>query len=58
MRAATPTLVELGATRDRARQEYLAATQMIPPDTAERGRKWRDFCEANGAYLRAKGDMR
>ena len=58
MRAAAPTLAELRAVRDRARQEYLAATRTIPRDTAERGRRWREFCEANAAYLRAKGDTR
>ena len=58
MRAATPTLLELRAVRDRARQEYLAATRTVPRDTAERGRKWRELCEANDAYLRAKGNMR
>ena len=59
MRAATPTLAELRAVRDRARREYLVAARTIPRDTAERGRKWREFCEANAAYeLRAKGNMR
>jgi hypothetical protein len=59
VRAATPTLAELRAARDRARQEYLAAARTIPRDTAERGRKWREFREANAAYeLRAKGDTR
>ncbi len=58
MRASTPTLVELRAARDRARREYLAATRTIPRDTAERGRRWREFREANAAYeLRAKGNM-
>ncbi len=57
MRAATSTtLTELRAARDRARVEYLAATRTIPRDTAERGRRWRAFLEANAAYLRAKGE--
>ena len=58
MRAATPTLAELRAVRDRARQDYLAAARTIPRDTTERGRRWREFCEANAAYLQAKGDTR
>lgn len=51
-------LAELRAERDRRRAEYLAATRKIPRDTAERGRLWWEFCEANDAYLRAKGDTR
>jgi hypothetical protein len=58
MRAATATLAELRAARDRARAEYLAATRTVPRDTAERGRRWREFCEANAAYLRAGGNTR
>ena len=59
VRAAAPTLVELRAARDRARREYLAAARTTPRDTAERGRKRREFREANAAYeLRAKGNMR
>ncbi len=59
MRAATPTLAELRAVRDRARQEYLAVARTTPRDTAECGRRWREFREASAAYeLRAKGNMR
>lgn len=58
MRAATPTHAELRAARDRARREYLAAARTTPRDTAERARRWREFLEANAAYLRAKGEMR
>jgi hypothetical protein len=58
MRAATRTLAELRAARDRARAEYLAAARTVPRDTAERGRRWRGFCEANAAYLRVRGDLR
>ena len=58
MRAASATLRDLGAARDRARKEYLDATRTLPRDTAERGRLWREFLEANAAYLRAKGQTR
>lgn len=58
MRAATTTLQDLRAARDRARAEYLAVTRQIPSDTAERGRLWREFLEASAAYLRAKGQTR
>ncbi len=60
MRAASATLRELGTARDRARDEYLAATRqrIYSRDTAERGRLWRGFLEANTAYLRAKGRTR
>ena len=58
MRAVTATLRDLGAARDRARKEYLAAARTTPIDTAERGRLWREFLEANAAYLRAKGQTR
>jgi transposase len=52
------TLRDLRAERDRARAEYLAASRMLPPDTAERGRLWRELLEANAAYIRAKGQTR
>lgn len=58
MKAASITLAELRYARDQARAEYLAAAQMVPRDTAERGSKWRAFRDANAAYLRAKGDAR
>ncbi|MEW6637211.1 MAG: hypothetical protein AB1425_10430 [Actinomycetota bacterium] len=58
MRAATPTLAELRAVRDRARTEYLAVARTTPRDTAERAQRWREFLEANAAYLRAKGETR
>ena len=58
MRVATPTLAQLRAARDRARAEYLAAAQTVPHDAAERGRRWRQFCEASAAYLKARGDTR
>ncbi|MGI8911233.1 MAG: hypothetical protein ACR2JR_11875 [Rubrobacteraceae bacterium] len=58
MRAATATLWDLRAERDRARAEYLAAARTLPRDTAERSRLWRGFLEANAAYLRAKGQTR
>lgn len=58
MRASTPTLAELRAARDRAREEYLAAARTIPRDTAERGRRWREFLVANAAFIRAKGGAR
>lgn len=53
MRAATVTLQELRVARNRARVEYLAAIRTIPRDTAECGRLWRAFLEANAAYDRA-----
>ena len=57
MRAATPTLAQLRAARDRARIEYLAAARTVPRDTGERGRRWRAFREANAAYeLQTRGD--
>jgi hypothetical protein len=56
--ASSTTLAELRTARDRARAEYLAATRTIPRDNAERGRLWREFLEANAAYLRAKGETR
>ena len=50
------TLEGLRRERDRARTEYLTAAR-TSCDTAERGRRWRRFLEANAAYeLRAKGD--
>ena len=58
MRAATSTLRDLRAARDQARAEYLAAPGLPRRDTAERGRLWREFLEANAAYLRAKGQTR
>ena len=59
MRAATPTLAELRAARDRARAQYLAAARTVPHEAAERGGRWREFREANAAYeLRARGDTR
>jgi hypothetical protein len=48
-------LRDLRATRDRARAEYLAASRTLPRDTTERGLLWREFLEANAAYLQAKG---
>jgi hypothetical protein len=59
MRAATATLRDLRSARDRARAEYLAATRRrsYSRDTA-RGRLWREFLQANAAYLRAKGQTR
>ena len=56
MRAATQTLAQLRAARDRARSGYLAAARTVPRDTEERGRRWREFCEVNATYLRARGD--
>jgi hypothetical protein len=56
MRAATQTLAQLMAARDRARTEYLAAARTVPRDTEERGLRWREFREANAAYLQARGD--
>ena len=56
MTAAIFTLQELRVARDRARAEYLAATRTILRDTAERGRLWRAFCEANAVYLAARGE--
>ena len=50
-------LRDLGAARDRARAEYLAARTTSQLAT-ERGRRWRTFLEANAAYLRAKGEIR
>ena len=47
MSATTQTLAQLRAARDRARSEYLAAARTVPRDTEERGRRWREFCEAN-----------
>lgn len=62
MRTATTTtssiVAELQAARDHRRAEYLAATRTLSRDTAERGRLWREFLEANAAYLRAKGQTR
>ncbi len=60
MRAATATLRDLRSAQDRARAEYLAATRQrsYSRDTAERGRLWREFLQANAAYLRAKGQTR
>ena len=58
MSAATQTFAQLRAARDRARAEYLAAARTLPRDTEERGRRWREFCEANATYLRARGDAR
>lgn len=58
MRAATPTLAQLRAARDRARVEYLTATRTVPRDTEECGRRWREFREANDSYLRVRGDAR
>lgn len=55
---AAQSIAELRQERDRARAEYLAATREIPRDTAERGRRWRVFTEANAAYFRAKGATR
>jgi len=55
---ATPvTIWELRAARDRARKEYLAV-RTTSPDTAEHSRLWREFLEANAAYLRAKAQTR
>lgn len=52
------TLENLRRERDRTRAECLTAARP-PCDTAERGRRWREFLEANTAYeLRAKGDSR
>ncbi len=51
------TIWELRAARDRARKEYVAV-RTTAPDAAERGRLWREFLEANAAYLRAKGQTR
>jgi hypothetical protein len=56
--AGTATLRELRTARDRARDEYLAASRSVPRDTTERGRLWREFLEANVAYLGAKGQTR
>ncbi len=47
---------ELRAERDRARDEYLAATHRIPRDTTERARLWRALAEVNTAHIRAKGE--
>jgi hypothetical protein len=52
------TLRDLGAARDPARAEYLAASRTLPRDTTERGLLWRAFLEANAAYRRAKGQTR
>ena len=57
MSAATQTLTQLRAVRDRARTEYLHTARTLPRDTEERGRRWREFREANAAYeLQARGD--
>jgi hypothetical protein len=56
--AASATLRELRAARDQARAEYLAASRTLPRDTTERGLLWREFLEANVAYLRAKRQTR
>ena len=48
------TLRDLGAARDRAREEYLAASRTLPGDTTERGLLWREFLEANAAYVERK----
>jgi hypothetical protein len=60
MRAATATLRDLRSARDQARAEYLAATRQrsYSRDTAARGWLWREFLQANAAYLRAKGQTR
>jgi hypothetical protein len=55
--AGIATLRDLRAARDQARKEYLAVRATLP-DAAERGRLWREFLEANDAYLRAKGQAR
>ncbi len=47
------SLAEHRAARDRAREEYLAATRRIPRDTTERASLWRTFVEANAAHARA-----
>ncbi|BBL79293.1 hypothetical protein RxyAA322_11470 [Rubrobacter xylanophilus] len=57
MRAATATLQELRAARDRVRAEYLAAIRTTTRETTVRARRWREFLEANAACLRAKGEM-
>lgn len=58
MRAATATLRDLRAARDRLRAEYLLAIRKLPRDTALCGRLWREFLQANATYLRAKGQTR
>jgi hypothetical protein len=58
MRAANATIQDLRAARDRARKEYLAAARTHFRDTAECGRRWREFLETNAAYLRTKGQKR
>jgi hypothetical protein len=55
---ASATLRDLRAARDQARAEYLAASRTLPRDITERGLLWRDFLEANAAYLRARGQTR
>jgi hypothetical protein len=49
---------ELRAERDRARDEYLAATRRIHSNIGERARLWRAFVEANATYVRARGGTR
>jgi hypothetical protein len=56
--ATSAILRDLRAARDQARAEYLAASRKLSRDITARGRLWREFLEANAAYLRAKGQTR